>query len=239
FSMARQGSDFLTEKNPMVSLYLFKKAMLFPFKNLMKEIAMSFYYNLSIAYRDMNDADNQAKYLKIAINEKEDFWQAYDALGMVYFKWGYWPIAKEMFEKAIKFGDNNVAQLQSYIAQIEKVDMKEQYSTIFNEATQLISKGNFEKAMDIYEFLMDKNYEVAAINKNIGGYYLLHQNDFKNALKYFQKSKESSKTNEIYLYVAFAYYKLGQNKNALAILKEGLSLFPDDSKLTGLYDQIE
>lgn len=238
FCMIRQGDELLSTGNPAGALRLYKKAMLFPLKDIMKENEHVFYYNMSLAYKKLNNKDNQIKYLRKAIKAKENFWQAYEALGEIYFKDGIFPPAKGMLEKAIKYGSNNAALLRTHIATIEKIDLKQQYEAIFNEATSLMTKGNFEKAMDIYEFLLERNYQAAVINKNIGVYYF-QKNDFERALEYFKKVKELDKNSEIYLYIAFTYYKMGKMDKALAILKESLSVFSNDPQLLNLYDQVK
>ncbi len=238
FCMIQQGNDLLSEGNPIGALQLYKKAMFFLFKDVMKENEPIFYYNISVAYKDLNDTDNQIKYLRKAIGKKENFWQAYDTLGMVYFRDGILPMAKEMFEKALQYGDNNTALFQTYIDKIGEIDLNKQYEAIFNEATSMMTKGNYERAMDIYEFLMKKNYSTAIISKNIGAYYF-QNNNLTEALKYFEKSKEMDKNAGIYVYIAYTYYKLGQSDKALNTLKEGMQTVGNDPQLVNLYNHIQ
>ncbi len=86
----------------------------------MKENEPNFYYDLFNAYRSLNDKDNQIKYLKKAILLKVNYWQAYQALGGVYFEEGNLIMAKEMIEKAIQFGSPDVQVLEQYISKIDK-----------------------------------------------------------------------------------------------------------------------
>ncbi len=120
YCISMQGNELLMGKNPSGALQLYKKAMLFPFKYEIKENEPFFYYNISAAYKELNDKGNRIKYLEKAILLKENFWQAYQELGGIYFNDGNLPIAREMFEKAIQYGSTDRQALEQMIFKINQ-----------------------------------------------------------------------------------------------------------------------
>lgn len=198
-----------------------------------------FYYKLSFIYKDMNDIDNLIKCLKKAIGAKENFWPAYQELGEIYFNDGYLLIAKEMFEKAVQYGGGNREWLQKSINAIGNSNVTMQYDVMFDQATILMGKGECNYALELYGFLLNKNYSrTVDIYMNIG-IYNFKINNLEEALKYFQEAKENKKSAGIYAYIAYTYYKLGQPKKALDTLNEGMQSFGNDPQLVNLYMQIE
>ncbi len=238
YGMMSQADDFLFEKEPAQAIQLYKKALLFPFKNEVKNSESHIYYNMSFAYKYLNDTDDQIKYLKKTIEIQRDYNQAYELLGMIYYNEKLWPMAKDMFENAIKYGSENKMVLQQYINQMGYIDMPTQLESLFNQAIALLAAGKYLKAMDYFDFLLEYSYKANEIYKNIG-VYNFKNNNFEEALKYFQEAREWDKTVGIYGYIAYTYYKLGQTDKALDTLKEGIQTDGNDPQLVNLYNQIE
>jgi len=238
FCMVLQGNDFLSEQKPNEALQFYNKALLFPIEGIMKDNEPQFFYNLYLANKYLNNEDNQVIWLKKAIEAKQGYWQAYEELGMLYLKEQNLPMALEMFENAILYGDNNANMLNEYIDKIKGVDINSQYEAIFNKATQLLDGGNFDRAMDIYAFLIKKEYKEQDIYKNIGVHFY-QKNDYRDALEYFLKSKNIQKDIEIYYDVAETYYKTGQKDKAMAIIEEGITAFGNNNKLEDLKNLVK
>ncbi len=233
--MAMQAKDFLKEKNFIEAKKLYDKALIYAEKSDEEHM----YFNIAWGYNEMGYEGESMKCLKKSIAMKNDDWQAYAALGMIYYNEKILPMAEEMFEKAVQYGSDKKELLQTYINAIRNGDATTQYEVMFNQATSLLSKGEYDNAMDIYEFLLNKNYyRTVDIYKNIG-VYNFQTNNFNEALKYFQKAKERDKNAAIYSYIAYTYYKLGQAGKALNTLREAMQIFGNDPRLENLYNQIE
>jgi len=239
YCMMLQGNEFLIEKNPSAALQLYKKAETFPFRDEMKPAEPSFCYNMSVAYKDLNNVDERIKYLKKTVLLNMNFWEAYQELGEIYFNDRIFPMAKEMFEKAVQFGNGNRELLQQAINAVGNTNITAKYDDMFNQATILMEKGKYNYALSIYEFLINNNYQkTVEIFRNIG-VYNYNTGNFGEALKYFQEVKELDKSVGSYVYIAHAYDKLGQQKKALDILNEGIQLLGNDQQLVNLHNQID
>ena len=233
--MAMQAEDYLKEKNFTEAKKMYDKALIYAEKSDEEHI----FYDIALGYGQMGFESEAIRCLKKSIAMKNDDWQAYAALGMIYYNEKILPMAKDMFEKAIQYGSDKQELLQAYINAIRNGDKTTQYEAMFNQATSMLSKGEYDNAVDIYEYLLKENYyRTVDIYKNIG-VYNFQTNKFEEALKYFQKAKEKDKNASIYAYIAYAYYKLGQPNNALNTLREAMQEFGNDPQLTNLYNQIE
>jgi tetratricopeptide (TPR) repeat protein len=92
--------------------------------------------------------------------------------------------------------------------------------------------------MNIYNFLLDKNYKTAIIHRNIGLFYVKSGN-FSEALNWFLKSKNKAQSPETIYYTAYSYYRIKNIKSALKELEDGLKLFNNDKGLNDLYFQLK
>jgi len=236
-----QAFELLVNHRPKDSIWAYNKALYFCYTDNMKsmnaEMAES-YYNMSLAYKELGDEDQEIKCLKKSIAMKKDYWIACAALGMVYYNDKILPMAKDMFEKAIQYGSDNKQLLQSYVDAIGNIDLNKQYEALFNMGTDIMAKGNYERAIDIYEYLIDQNYRTADVNKNIGVYYFKN-NNFDEALKYFNTAKKINNSMSINLHIAYTYYKMGKSDKALDILMDAVTKFGNDPQLVNMYNQIQ
>jgi len=234
-SMEIQARNLIKENKLIEAKKLYDNAQIYAEVNKNENI----YFNIALGYIQLSDENQAIKCLKKSITIKKDYWQAYNALGMIYYNDKILPLAKEMFEKALRCGSDNKEWLQKSINAIRNGDETMQCEIMFNQATNLLKKGEYNYALDLYDFLLNKNYYRAVdIYKNIG-VYNFKVNNFEEALKYFQKAKERDKSSGIYAYIAYTYYKLGQPNKALNTLREGMQAVGNDPQLVNLYNQIQ
>lgn len=232
--LAKQAIVCLNQKKYMQGIRCLEYSLLFPENRYRADI----YYDLSLAYKALNDEDNQMKYLIKIIKEEGNLWVAYENLGMIYLHNNLRIIAKKMLENAIKFGSPNKASLQQYTDNIGNADAQAQYWEMFKQAGALLDTGKYIRAMDLFDFLLECRYRTADIYKKIG-MYDYKKEDFEEALEYFQKTKEAGDSAEIDAYIADTYYKLKQKDKAMAVLKTGMAAFGNEPKLMNLYNRIE
>jgi len=148
--IGKQAFEFFEEKKYEAAIQSFKYALLFP-ENLQ---AADFCYDLSFAYKALNDEDNQIKYLRETIKINKDYRQAYEILGMIYFNESLWPMAKEMLEKAAQYESRDKLAIQQYLSQIGNIDMNKEYEAIFNQAIALTTSGRYLKLPSNARFRM-------------------------------------------------------------------------------------
>ncbi len=232
--LTNQAYDFFDEKRYKEAIETYKYALLFPW-NSAKAYT---YYDLFLAYKAISDEDNQIKYLKETFRAKENYYKAYEVLGGIYFNERLWPMAKEMFEKAIQYGSDNKAMLQQYVNQIDEINTYSQFKALSGQAAAFMASGRYLKALDLFGFLLEQNYAAVEVYKNMG-ICNFKINNFEEALKYFQKASESDKSAVNYTDIAQTYIKLGQPYKALNTLREAMQVFGNDPQLVNLYNQIQ
>ena len=194
-------------------------------------------YNLSIAYKFMADMEDEIKYLNLAIKEKPDFKEAIEAEGLICFQIQAYPLANELLGRAISLGSENKENLEKIIAQINGIDMNDQYKNMYNSAVTLLSMDEFEEASCLFDYFINKKINDVGVARNMGVYFFKHGN-FRQALNYFLKEKEAGYDRDSVKNIAYTYYRLGNIDKALKVLKEGLSVFNNDPEIQNLYDQI-
>jgi tetratricopeptide (TPR) repeat protein len=210
----------------------YTKALNFPLNSRADKM-----YNLSIAYKFMADMEDEIKYLNLAIKEKPDFKEALEAEGMICFQIQAYPLANELLGRAISLGSENKENLEKIIAQINGIDMNDQYKNMYNSAVTLLSMDEFEEASCLFDYFINKKINDVGVARNMGVYFFKHGN-FRQALNYFLKEKEAGYDRDSVKNIAYTYYRLGNIDKALKVLKEGLSVFNNDPEIQNLYDQI-
>ncbi len=230
--MAAIADEKLMENRYYEAIKWYKKALDFPLNSRADKL-----FDLSIAYKFMLDTENELKYLNMSIMEKPDFAEAIEAMGLVCYQIKGYPPAKELLGRAIELGSRNKDMLNRMIEEINKVDMNEQYKNMYNGAVSLLALDKYEEASYLFDYLIKKKVNDVGVARNLGVYFLKH-NDYKLALDYFIKEKESDNSADSVKNMAYAYYKLGNIDEALKALKKGISDFKNDSGISGLYDQI-
>jgi tetratricopeptide (TPR) repeat protein len=230
--MAALADEYLGKNDYYEAIKWYKKALDFPLNSRADRL-----FNLSVAYKFMMDADNELKYLNMSIMEKPDFTEAVEALGLICYQIKAYPPAKEMLGKAIELGSGRRDMLNRIIEEINKVDINGQYTKMYNSAVSLLAVDKYEEASYLFDYLIKKKVNDTGVARNMGVYFLKH-NDFKLALDYFIKEKESDNSADSVKNIAYTYYKLGNIDAALTTLKHGISDFKNDPGMSGLYDQI-
>jgi hypothetical protein len=116
--MAIKGIELFKENKVNEAITLLETATLFPAEN---DIKGNIYFNLAHAYKITSDHSKERECLLKTIELRPDFWQAYSAAGMSYYQDKLYPLAKDMFEKAIRCGSPNSQMLEQYITAINQM----------------------------------------------------------------------------------------------------------------------
>jgi len=231
--MVNQANDLSNDGKLEDALRLYKLAMLFPVAKPEADI----YFNMSIVYNKMKDYDNELDCLANAVKRNNKLLPAIERAGLLYYDCGILPLAKDMFTRAIELG-NTSEKVKKALNNINSLNVIEQYEYGLNKANDYLLKQNYKKAMNIYNFLLDKNYKTAIIHRNIGLFYVKSGN-FSEALNWFLKSKNKAQSPETIYYTAYSYYRIKNIKSALKELEDGLKLFNNDKGLNDLYFQLK
>jgi tetratricopeptide (TPR) repeat protein len=252
YCMMQQGIELLYGKNLAGALQIYKKAECFPFKDEMKVNEPVFYYKFSYIYKDLKDRDDQIKYLKKAVELKENFWEAYQELGEAYSKGGNSAMATEMFENAKRYGSPGTqAPIQTYSGNnaakeyLRTGDIKFKTGNYtgaiqdFTRAIQLDPKyvkayldrgvanknlGNYKDAIKDYTRAIELNpgYAPAYNNRGNAKYSL---NNLSSAIKDYNKAIElDPKYAEAYYNCGMVKDKLGDKKGAIEDLNKAEEL---------------
>jgi len=234
--LAAKANEFYTTGDFHTASYLYEKALTMP----MDKSKPDLYFNLSLCYKLALDKNNELRNLKKVLEIKPDFLPAILEAGIVYYGEKLFPLARDMFEKAKELDTNktNADLIEKSMKSIDSVDTGMQYEQIMKEATDLLAKeNNYERAMELFNFLINKKYHPEQIYENIGVYYF-KKNNFEESLKYYEKSKACSPTAKIYKYIAYNYYKLNYLDKALNVLNEGMKIYSGDEQMLQLYNQL-
>jgi tetratricopeptide (TPR) repeat protein len=232
-----QGDRLMQKGMAKDAILLYKKALSFPAKDINADI----YYNLSKAYKVTFDTYNELHCLKKVLEDKPDFMPAILEAGIIYYREKLFPLARAMFVKAksLDANNNNINLIDKYLKSIDSVNSETQNEQIMKEATDLLAKSNdYNKAMELFDYLIYIKFHTEQIYENIGVYYFKN-NNFEEALKYYEKSKEAVSTPEIYMYIAYTYYKMNFLDKALDVLKQGMRIYNSNQQMTQLYGQLE
>jgi tetratricopeptide (TPR) repeat protein len=224
FCMMLQANDLLSAKDTYGALRLYKKAMLFPFKDEMKGNEPVLYYKLSFIYRDLNDEDSQIKYLRKAIELKEDYWQAYQALGEIYQKDGNLSMAGEMLQKANKYGSTDKKELEQFNAGSSEVrDYLQSGDEKFGQGDNKGAIEDYTKAIE-----SDPKYAEAYCNRGAAKYKL---GDYKGAVEDCNKAIEFNQK------FAIAYYNRGSAEDGLGDYKGSIKDYNKAIELNPKYTE--
>jgi tetratricopeptide (TPR) repeat protein len=106
------------------------------------------------------------------------------------------------------------------------------------QANAAMLKKNYPRAMRFYNYLLGKKYKTDIIKLNRGVCYFDTDN-YEKAYEDFSESKNETKSQQAYLYLAFTCFKMKHNDEAKSVLKEGIGLYKRDQNLRKLYNQIQ
>jgi TolA-binding protein len=103
---------------------------------------------------------------------------------------------------------------------------------IENEARDFYDKKYYTKAIERYEYLLEKNYKPARDNYMLGEIYY-YRKKYDQAISYFKESatlyENASYMPILMLHTAAAMQNIGDIKNAKAFYEAIISKYPDDS----------
>ena len=113
---------------------------------------------------------------------------------------------------------------------------------IAKEAREYYDKKHFTKSIEMYTYLIEKNYKPARAHYMIGEMYYYRKN-YAEAIAYFKKSaKLYSKAKympTLMYHTAFSMKYTGDNKNAKAFFKALIKKYPDSKYVSGAKKQLE
>ena len=208
------------------ALRLYKNALAFPVEKPEAFIRQ----NIAITYNKKADYLNELIWLERAVEHDADIGTAYERMGLIYYAFGMLQPAKRAFSMAAARGVKSEAGIRA-MANIDALSIQEQYELGILRGSEAIESNEIEKAVKIYDFLLEKNYKRAIIYRNLGVYYFRTQ-DYDEAAKNFKLSNNETKDPEVYLYLAYTYYNGNMADNAETTLKEGLAIYPGHPALS-------
>jgi tetratricopeptide (TPR) repeat protein len=157
---------------------------------------------------------NAIPYLKKAVEAHSESMHANGFLGIAYLKAGRSDIAINYLGKATESSTGQTGIYKIYLG------------TLFIRAVSNFKSGNTDLAFQMFEFLIEKNFD-SILPYIYLGMIERHNNNFKNALMYYDKALEFSPNDELLLYRrAILLYKLGDTSLAVEELKK-LNIEPD------------
>jgi len=118
------------------------------------------------------------------------------------------------------------------------MNITQQFEICLIKANEPINKEKYEDSLYTYNFLLEKVYKKGIIYMNIGVCYFKTGN-YEKALENFFKSKNETRTADVYLYTAYTYYKTGNIKQAIKELEQGLAAFKQDKGLQELHAKLK
>ena len=160
-----------------------------------------FYYNLGLAYLEINDLKSSLKYLNKSYELDNTFYQALLKSGEVHLKSKEYDESIKLFEQIL----NNEKEKNNELALLRKGDA-------------LFMKNNYEGALELYENVLklNKNNEEALIGAGICKRKLLKLDE---AINYYDKALEINNNNANTLYnKAIALSFKGNNNEANDLL---------------------
>ncbi|MFP4465452.1 MAG: protein O-mannosyl-transferase family [Candidatus Goldiibacteriota bacterium] len=238
-SMVNQANALNASGYPEEAVKLYKKALLFPVD---KPESMIF-YNIALAYSNLDDFKNEMKYLILAAEKEESNPRVFEHLGGIYFNLGIFEKAGENLKKAVSMGSEN-SRVAALLKSLKESDNSKWFEIAMAKLTEMLSKGEkltqneYRKAEYIADFLLENDYKEGIIYRNLGVFYFQTKR-YEKALENFKKAKNETNSAELYSFEAYVYYTKGNKKQALNVLDRGIKTFPEDSGLLDLRKQIK
>ncbi len=230
-SMVNQANELSSYGKFDDAINLYKKALLFPIDKPESNI----YYNISLAYKGKNDIYNQLIYIIKACEKTNDAFILEEGILLCYYTGFLTKIKSFMKKLQGSKKSENIAKINDILT---KLNDSEKYEIMLIKANEFMNNNNYQIAKLLYENLIEKKYKIDIIYRNIGVYYFKTENYLK-ALEYFKLSQNETQNPEIYVYIAFTQYKIGDKKGAIETIKQGLQLFKDDKQLRDLLIKME
>ena len=102
---------------------------------------------------------------------------------------------------------------------------------IFNLAQNLYNQGKYDKAYEMFNYLLNNQYKPATVSFYIGEIYYYKQGDYKSALKFYKKSieyypKSASFTDKLLYHTGYCFEKNHQDNLAIKTYKKLIKDYP-------------
>ncbi len=230
-SMVNQANELSTNAKFDDAINLYKTALLFP----VDKPEANIYYNLSLAYKGKNDIYNQLIYLIKACEKTNDTFILEEGILLCYYTGFLTKIESFMKKLQDNKKSENIVKINDILI---KLTDNEKYEIMLIKANEFVNNNNYQIAKLLYENLIEKRYKSAIIYRNLGVYYFKTAN-YQKALEYFRMSQNETQNSEIYAYIAFTQYKIGDKQGAIKTLRQGLKFFKDDRQLKDLLNNME
>jgi len=108
---------------------------------------------------------------------------------------------------------------------------KKSKSVIFNLAQLAYNKKQYDKAYEMFNFLLKEGYKPATSSFYLGEIYYYKQGDYQSALKFYKKSieyypKPASFTDKLLYHTGYSLEKLGKINSAIKSYKKLIKEYP-------------
>lgn len=163
------------------------------------------YYLKGSIYRESGDTTKAISSLETAIEQDNNFTDAFYDLGVIYAARKN-PIAFDYYTNALR---TNPGYMDAYYAKAK----------LFQDL------GKYDEAIAGYLVLLNKDKTYNQANYNLGAIYLNIKNDYQKAIDYFTEAiKLNDQWADAYFARGYSYAKLGNKLNAGSDYKKCLSI---------------
>jgi len=177
-------------------------------KGLSIQVIPSFYYNIAVAYSELNDSDKAIHYFRNAIAVKPDYAEAYNNLAIELHEKNITDEAIEKYKKAISFKDNY-------------------YTAIYNLGNAYKDIKQYELAKSYYQKAIEIKPEFPKALNNLGD-CLFHEKKYNEALNYYTKALSiNPEYYEAYYNIGNTYFILNKVDTAINFYNKSLSINPN------------
>ena len=227
-------------KNYDTAIMYLDKSVQLEYNNYMTRYYLGYAYFMILEH-------NKALYnLNEAIKLKEDEFESWFVLGELYQSIDDDELSKECFKKAriLALNCENIEDAFKYLNKLVIVQNYE-YLNYLYLGICYIKMGNYKEAMTyLFEYINNINYCVNNADNYLAfywiGYLFYIQNEYENAIKYFEKSIKLNSNNDAYILLLLgkSYFMLGNNKKALYNLKKSIKLKSDEPQTYELISKV-
>ncbi len=166
------------------------------------------------------------KQLELILNMSEDFPLAYYKLGYHYKHYQQFVKSKLVWEKYLNMNDD-LERIQEVREQLELIED----DVIFEEGINLLSYGEYSKALDKFLQLVDRHKEWGNVFYLTGLAYK-GLGDYESAIDYFYEALDLGfKDINVYNELGICLFTLGFASEAIDIFNIGIELEPKDYKI--------
>jgi adenylate cyclase len=189
--------------------------------------------------------NNAERYCLLALSQNNRSPRTYKAIGSIYRDTGKYDDAIHYLEKGIAIDKYDVAVLVALGSVYTLIKNNRKAEELYLNAISidpknwkpydgygyfLIKNGRYDEAIDNYEKVLSILPDSVVSLNNIGSIYL-YKNDFKTAIKYYEKAAAIEPGISIYANIGSMYYFMGDFEKSCQWYKKALKLEPYDYQL--------